>query len=148
MAARFSSTYSTRLVPGMGTTSSGWASNHANASCPGRHPLSAARRDERLDRCEIGGQVLGREARIGHPKVAPVEGVVGIQGPGQRRPAKRAEGHQRDTQVAAGFRDALLDTSLPQRVFALQRGNGMPRRRAANQVGTTSLSPAREPCQK
>src|SRR5580693_4710870 len=31
-----------RLVPGIGTTSSGWANSQAKASCPGRQPLSAA----------------------------------------------------------------------------------------------------------
>src|SRR6476620_11921238 len=40
--ARFSRTYATRLVPGIGTTSNGWANSHANASCPGRQPLLAA----------------------------------------------------------------------------------------------------------
>src|SRR5713101_6327205 len=42
MAPAFSSRYLRRLVPGMGTMSSPWASSQARASCPGVQPFSPA----------------------------------------------------------------------------------------------------------
>lgn len=41
-AATFCSRYLTLFVPGMGTTSSPWASSQASASCPGVTPLRPA----------------------------------------------------------------------------------------------------------
>src|SRR5258705_8403297 len=56
VAARFSRTYATRLVPGIGTTSNGCANSQAKASCPGRHPLSAAS----LARAATGSRLVAR----------------------------------------------------------------------------------------
>src|SRR5258708_34946267 len=58
VAARFSRAYATRLVPGIGTTSNGWANGQAKASCPGRQPLSAAS----SARATTGSRVVARVA--------------------------------------------------------------------------------------
>src|SRR5918993_591517 len=100
-APALSSRYLRRLVPGMGTMSSPWASSHARASCPGVIPLpsatartlsasstffwkfSSAKRGKRALRVSFSGKssmLLQRPVR--KPRPSRLEGADGVHGMG------------------------------------------------------------------
>ena len=62
-AAAFSSRYSVRLVPGIGTTSSPWWSSHASASWTALHPTSSATSRTCSPELEVVLAILLLEAR-------------------------------------------------------------------------------------
>jgi hypothetical protein len=71
-AAMFSSTPDTRLVPGVGTMSSPWASSQASETCPGVHPASqpmnapssALLSNSPVD-CTVNTEVIGSPGPMG-----------------------------------------------------------------------------------
>ena len=125
-APTFSSRYVTRLVPGIGTTSSPCASTQASASWPGVQPLSSAIVADRVDQREVGVEGLALEAREvrGRREVAsPSAPCRLLMAPVSMPAAERGVGHQADAELAHGRQDLVLEVAGEQRVLGLQRGD-------------------------
>jgi hypothetical protein len=75
--------------------------------------LLGGQRLEGFYRQEIGREVGGGKAGVGDTEVSMCEGGVWRECAGERGPAQRAVGHQRDAQFTARRRDGALNAALP-----------------------------------
>ena len=93
--------------------------------------VAADERDERF----VGASVLlgepGERCRVG-PGVAVTEGRVGGDGSGEETLAERAEGDEADAELGERGDDVCFGFAPPQRVLALEGGDGLDRVGAAD----------------
>ncbi len=120
-APRFSSSRCSLVVPGMGTIQGRWASSQASAIWAGVTPLLAARSPQHLHQAQVGGTGLLGKARHYAAKIVRLEAGIGLDGPGQKALAKRAERHETYPQLVEQRQDRLLGLTPPEGIFALQR---------------------------
>ena len=123
-----------RFVPGIGTTSGPWASSQASATWPGVHPVRAGDLAHDVDRREVGVEGAVAEARVDAAHVVLGEVVERRDPPGEHPAAERAERDDADAELAARRHDLVLDVAAPQRPLALQRGDRVHGRGAADRV--------------
>ncbi len=88
-----------------------------------------------IDQALIGGAGLGRKARHDVAEIVGAEGRVGVDGSGQKPLAERAERHESDAQVFEQEQDFGLGLAPPQRILALQGGDGLDGMGAADRGG-------------
>ena len=88
-----------------------------------------------IDDRQIFRHVFGRIARIVAPPVMRGQIIETAYTPRQKPPAERAVRHEADAMLATGGKDVVLDIALPDRIFALQRGDRMDFRGAAHGLG-------------
>src|SRR5881398_2239538 len=102
-----------------------------------RGPAALARR-ERLEvahQVEVFLEVLALEARREAAVVVGREVLEALDLPGQEAAPERAVGDEADPQLAARREDPVLRVAAPERVFGLQRGDGVHRARAPERLG-------------
>ncbi len=114
----------------MGTIQGFCASSQAKAIWAGVAPFSWAMLLEQVDHRPVGLDGFLREAGIAAADVGAVEGGGLVDLAGQVAAAEGAVGHQADAKFLAGEQDRRLDGAPPDRIFALQGGDGL------NRVGT------------
>ena len=95
-------------------------------------PLRRADRPQPLHQRLVRPPGLNREARQLVAVVPAVEGAVLVDGPGEEAAPERAVGHEPDAQFRAGREHLALRLPPPQRVLALDRGDGLDGVRATD----------------
>ena len=78
-----------------------------------------------VDQGLIRFAILRREARHGVAEVGRVEFRVCVDFAGEKAFAERAEGNEADAELFEGGDDFFLGLAPEERVFALQRGDGL-----------------------
>ena len=144
----FSSRYFRCLVPAMGTTSSPCARTHARASCAAVHFLAAAIFSDSFDQRKIPLQIFTLESRSDRTEIIFAQVAWAAKFPGQESAPQRTVGHKSDSQLAARGKDLCLRIASPERIFRLQRGDGMHFGGAADRGGAASDNPRKRtlPC--
>ena len=120
VAPTFSSSLATRLVPGIGTMSSPWASSQASATCAAVAPTSADRLDLGHDAQVLVEVGLG-EAGVVAPEVVGVELVERTDLAGEKAAAEWRIRDEADADFPHQGEDLGLRVPRPQRVLGLQR---------------------------
>jgi hypothetical protein len=90
--------------------------------------LFGGERADGLDDPQVGFDVVPGEARIGPPEVLRIQLLAAADASREESPAERAVGEEGGADVAARGEHALLRISRPQRILALDRGDGVQRR--------------------
>jgi hypothetical protein len=124
----FSSTRSSRRVPGIRTIHGCCARSHPRATWPGVAPLGIGEPADVLDECEVRCQVALGELRDRRADVAGHERGAGICGAGEEALAERAEGDEADAGRGRRRQHVRLRVTGPERVLALHgsyRANGV-----------------------
>ena len=116
--------------------SSPLCSSHASATCAGVAPSPPGHLVHHGRRAHVGVEVLALKPRVTPPVVALGILLRAPRGAGQEAAAQRAEGHQADPELPQHGDQVAFEVPLPERVFALQRGDrvhrvGAPDRRLA-----------------
>jgi hypothetical protein len=88
-----------------------------------------------IDQHQIGIAIFGAEPGDSAAEIIGAKGGRGIDPARQEPLAQRAERHETNAQFRAGRQDLRLGLAPPQRIFALQRGDGMDRMGPAHCVG-------------
>ena len=130
----FSSRYVRRLVPGIGIISSPWASTQASANCDGLQPFSPAISSTFGHEVQVALEVLALETRVLAAKIVGREIVGLLESAGQEPASQRAVGDEADAEFAHRGEDFVLRVAAPERVFGLQRRDGMDGVRAADRL--------------
>ena len=148
IAPTFSSRYLRRLVPGIGTMSSPCARTQASASCAGVQSFLVG------DVFDAGDQIADSSGSFRPESAASCGGsrrrrdlrsVLKLAG--EEAAAERAVGDEADAEFAAGGEDFVFRIARPERVFGLQRGDGMNfARRGGAFAGAASESRDSELC--
>ena len=133
-AAMFSSRRCSFVVPGIGTIHGFCASTHASAICAGVAPFCSATRSSRSTNARFAARASASKRGTVLRKSVLVEGRVLVDLPGQEALAERAERHEADPELLERRQDRVLGLAPPERVLALQRGDGLDGVRAADRL--------------
>ena len=90
---------------------------------------------DHIDHAHVDREILFRIARIVEPVIAFGQIRTLADQAGQEAAAQRAVGDEADAEILAQRQDLLLHPALPERIFALQRGDRMRGVGAADGVG-------------
>ena len=114
------------MVPGIGTIQGFWASSQASAIWAGVAFFACRDLTEQIDQRLVGFARFRREARHDVAEVGGLSNCVFcVDGAGEEALAQRAEGDEADAEFFERGQDLLFGLAPPERVLALQGGDGL-----------------------
>ncbi len=156
VAAQFSSRYLRRLVPGMGTMSSPWASSQASATCPAVARFAAAscltfstsfrfaarfspwKRGKRIIRASVAGSVPAPIAPVSRPRPSGLYGTKPI--PSSRVVFKISASTWR-SKIEYSVWSALIGCTACARRIVFGLASDSPRKRTLPAFTSSAIAP-------